>query len=372
MKWLYLFFCLSLALGLKGQTKEVSRAWSYYTTFVKENKVTDIEKAYELIVLAMKDSINGKSEEALFYNAVIIKQYFETKKIDHKAELVLTVAQSLVKSYRLNRNFKNKEQFLKLLQIIGYDLYAEGIKQHKNNQHTVAYQLYKELLEAQSILAENKLDFTIITNSGEKSTISSKDITNNMVVFCINSGKREEAKLLFENEVKVNPSPLSYARLIQLCYQLDDKTAANNYIREGLKKYPQDSDILVYSINSNLGDKNYEQAIKQLDEAIRLNPSTSLYLVKAQTLENQDRLDEAISIYRNALKLYPNDFDLNYGLGYVLLNRSFNVLNEQNEKTKPNALTTIKEAKECFTKAKQINPTKVDFEKIFEQINNVK
>ncbi|MBL7789551.1 MAG: hypothetical protein JNL75_06925 [Chitinophagales bacterium] len=369
---LVLLFSLFSCTVLIGQTKDVSKAASYYTAFTKENKVSDIERAYDLITQALTIAENQNNAEANFYHAVIVKQYFESKKLDVKSDLVFKVSQSLIITYQLDKKFDRKEQLLRLMQIAGYDLYSEGIRQHRDNKHELAYQLYKDLFQIQSILEENKLDFTLESNSGEKTTLPTKDITNNMVIFCINSGKKEEAKSLFEKEIQTNPSAVSYARLIQLCYQIDDKASANKYIQEGLAKYPKDSDLLIYSINSSLGEKNYQQALVQLNEAIRLTPTTSLYLVKSQTLENQDKYEEAMLNYREGLKLFPNDFDLNYGLAYVLLNSSFEILNEQNEKTKPKALSQVKEAKEYFEKAKLINPNKVDFEKIFEQINKVK
>jgi tetratricopeptide (TPR) repeat protein len=243
---------------------------------------------------------------------------------------------------------------------------------HKEDKNSLAYDLYKNLFEIQSVLAENKLDFTLVSTTGEKTTLSSKDITNNMVVFCINSGKKEEAKALFEKEVQTSGSAVSYARLIQLCYQLADKSAAYKYIEQGIAMYPTDPDLLIFSINRSLDAKEYNLALKQLDEAIRQAPTTTLYLVKSQTLESQDKYEESIENYRKGLMLFPNDFDLNYGLGYALFNSSLGILNEQSDATRPKALSNIKEAKEHFTKAKTIDANKVDFEKIFEQINRVK
>ena len=372
MKQISLFISLFLWMSFQAQTKDVSKAYSYYTAFIKEAKISDLEKAFEMIGNAMKDSINLKNEEAQYYNGVIVKQYYETKRLENKGELISQAAKSLIKSYQLNETYKKKDQLIRLMQIVGYDLYSEGIRQHRDNKHELAYDLYKDLFEIQSILAENKLDFTLVSNTGEKSSIASKDITNNMVVFCINGGKKEEAKKLFEKEIINNPSALSYARLIQLCFQIDDKLSANKYIQEGVAKFPTDSDLLVFAINSSLDSKDHARALILLDEALRLTPSNSLFLVKSQTLENLNKFEDAIVNYRNGLKLYPNDFDLNYGLGYALLNSSFGILNEQEDKTKPKALLDVKEAKEYFKKAKLIDPNKVDFDKIFEQIEKVK
>ena len=193
---------------------------------MKESKLSDLEKAYEFITEAMKDSKNLESEDAQYYLGLITKQYYESKKPIEKTKYILSASKGLINVYRINKNFKNKEQLFRLMQILGYDLYSEGIQMHKENKNSLAYDLYKNLFEIQSILAENKLDFTLVSYTGEKTTLSSNDITNNMVVFCINSDKKDEAKALFEKEVSSGGSAVSYARLIQLCFQLDDKSAA--------------------------------------------------------------------------------------------------------------------------------------------------
>lgn len=369
-----LFFCIValVSFNLLAQTKDVSSAMSYYTAFVKENKISDIERAYELINKAMSEPQNQKIAKSFFYQGVIVKQYYESKKNDDKASYVALTAQALIKAYRLDKNFDKKEQLLKLMQIVGYDLYSEGIRQHRANQNESAYQLYKDLFQFQSILAENKLDFTLVSANGEKNTLSSKDITNNMVIFCINSGKKEEARALFIEEIERNPSPIAYSKLIQLCYQLEDKACAHKYIEKGLEKYPTDNDLLIYSINRSLDSKEYEKALKQLDVAIIQAPSINLFMVKSQTYENQEKLDLAIDNYRKGLQLFPESFDLNYGIAYALLQTSFKKLNEGDDKTKPQAIAILSEAKKYFTKAKEIDPNKTDFDKIFEQINNVK
>lgn len=368
----YLFFCMFLSMGLYSQTKDVNQAADYYTAYTRERKVSDIDKAYELITQAMRDTKNQESDDALMYQSLIVRQYLEVKKPENAYDLFHLSAKSLIQAYKFSKSPKSKSQVLKLMQIAGYDLYSEGIRQHKLNKHEQSYELYSLLFQIQSLLEENKMDFTVVSSNGEKTTLPYKDMVNNMVVFCINSGKKDEAKLLFTKEVQTNPTAINYVRMIQLCYQLEAKEEAHKYIQEGLAKFPTDSDLLVYSINSSLDTKNYENALKLLDIAIAKEPTTSLYLVKSQTLESQENYEAAIDNYRNALKLYPEDFDLTYGLGYVLLNTSFGILNEQNENTKPKALARVKEAKELFMKAKSLQPTKVDYEKIFEQINNIK
>lgn len=370
-KFILILFVLNY-LFTSAQTKDVNKAKDYYAVFVKEGKIADLEKSLEHINTAMQDAKNTSNAEAYFFNGVIHKQYFESKKIEDKSDYILKAVQSFLKTYELNKNFSQKEQLLKLIQIIGYDLYSDGIKLFKESKYEKAYQEYKLLTDAHKVLAENKMDFTMSSASGQTSTISMSDVMNNLAVFCLNSNKKEEAKSIFEQEVKTKPSADAYAKLIQLCNQIADTNSANKYIDEAVKLYPTSEDILIFSINKNIEKGNSKEALNHIATAIKVAPSNKLYLVQSQVLEGNNEFDKAITSYRDGLKLYPNDFDLNYSLAYTLFNSALRELNNQNDKTRPKALALVQEAKALFLKSKSIDATKVDFEKILTQVDQVK
>ena len=144
------------------------------------------------------------------------------------------------------------------MQIIGYDLYSEGIRVYKSEKNELAYTLYKDLVKIQDVLKQNDLDFTIESNSGEKSTLSTNDIMNNLSIFAMNLGKKDEAKSIFESEVKRNPTALGYTKLIQICNQTGDLESARKYTLEGVDLFPNDENLLVVSINMNLNESNID------------------------------------------------------------------------------------------------------------------
>lgn len=372
MKGFSFFICLLFSGYLIAQTKDVNLAKDFFNAFLKEGKLSDLEKSYDLIQKAMVDEKNKSYDESNFYQGVITKQYYVSKNLSDKSDFIINASKSFLKTYSLNKNFAKKEQLLKLMQVMGYDLYADGIKLFKQNNNEKAYESYKLLIQIQDVLAENNMNFTIKSTSGETSNIANQDIMNNLVVFCMNMGKKEEAKSIFEKELKSKPTALTYARLIQLCFQINDTSAANHYITEAIGKFPQDEDILIFAINQNLEKGKITESLKYLNAAIQSFPTPKLYLVKAQVLEGNKEYDKSITTYKDALKLYPNDFDLNYSMGYALFNESLRALNQQSEIIKPNAIAKLKESKDFFLKAQSINPTKVDFEKILSQVDSIK
>lgn len=372
MKLWVVFLLIFIGKILFSQSKDIEKAKNYYATFVKEGKVSDIEKSYDIIKNTLSDEKIKNSADAHFYYAVIVKQFIESTKPANKADLILQVTDALLQIQNLDSKFSKKEQMHRLMQIIGYDLYMEGITAFKADKHQKAYDIYRKLIAIQTILNDNKLDFTLKSSTGESSTLSSQDIMNNLAVFCINAGKKDEAKSIFESKIKSEPSALSYARLIQLCNQLDDKVSANRYIEEGINLYPNDPDLLVFAINKNLDEKNTSKALDLIDKALEVAPQSKLIMVKAQIYEGRSDFEKAIETYRQGLKRYPDDFDINYGMGYALFNASLTILNQQDEKTRPQAMKHINDAKKYFNKAKSIDPNKVDIDKVITQVNEIK
>ena len=93
-----------------------------------------------------------------------------------------------------------------------------------------------------------------------------------------------------------------------------------NY-EEALKFYNQvnvnDSNyeaILTEMVVCNIGLKRFEESIKLSDEGIELNGEfkTSFYLNKGVALSRMDKEEEAIILYKEALKIYPRNYKMHH------------------------------------------------------------
>ena len=76
---------------------------------------------------------------------------------------------------------------------------------------------------------------------------------------------------------------------------------------------------------TNLGPRYYEDAIKALTEAIRLNPEDpDLYNIRGLSYAALGQHDQAIQDYDEAIRLDPKDADFysNRGLAYAALGKS--------------------------------------------------
>lgn len=369
------FLCsfMIVASFLNAQTKEVDQARGFITEYQKTAKESDLENAYLAITDAMKVEKNKAHDVALYLDAYITKLYSDYKKITPKSNWILRAFGSASKVLEVNPKFIDKEQTLQLTTYLCFDMYHEGIALFDQKKYEEAYQLYKKLLEGKNYLLSQKREIEVTNKSGVHSKLSSAEIMNNLAVFCINSGKKEEAKSILTNEVQSNPTAAKYSQLIQLQGQLGDYQAREDAIKIAREKYPQDYDLLITEVNYHIEKKNHKEAIKLLDQAISINKSNhELYLVKGQILSEILDMKGEVSIYREALSIAPNNYDVNYNLARALFNEGISIYNQHSEKSKPEALKMIEESRILFEKAKSIDPNRTDINKILDQIKAIK
>ncbi len=373
MKIFFIILVLCISLGAASQTGEAKKAKDFYDEYSRSKKLSDLDNAFLMISEAMKLEKNKINAIANFYNGLITKYYYDAKNLSNKTDLVVSAYNSISKALELNPNLIEKDQALKILQFVCFDLYQEGITSFQNSKNEEAYEIYKKLLLAENLLEKNNLKIEAKGLDKKTETLSRNDIMNNFAVFCINSGKSEEAKNILIESLKLEPTSIKYSQIIQLFTKLNDTKSRKFYIAEARIKYPRDLDILTYEINENLNDGKKMEALELLNKAIEMYPKNSqLYLVLGQNLVEDEKFIEAIQAYKKGIELFPEDFDLNYNLGRALFNQGITLYNKQDEKFHIEALKILGESKKQFEACKKMDSLKVDLDKIINEITQIK
>ena len=144
-----------------------------------------------------------------------------------------------------------------------------------------------------------------------------------------------EAKRIFRRlrEERAD-DPVVYEALYKL-YVISDSTQAENFLREGLDRYPRDNGLVFSEINHYLGQNRHEEMISRLKLAIRLEPDNlSLYKTLGRVYEqlytNSRNAGEqraaaryfflAEEYYDVGLARAPEDVDLLYSYGTLHFN----------------------------------------------------
>jgi len=105
-----------------------------------------------------------------------------------------------------------------------------------------------------------------------------------------------------------------------------------NALKKGFEKYPNDEPLLVELINFYISRGKSEDAIKYIDLAISEKPTNAtLYTAKGSMLEKMGRPDEAINMYKDAIKVDSMLFTPYYNISVIYYNRGVEVINTANQ-----------------------------------------
>src|SRR6056300_365350 len=166
--------------------------------------------------------------------------------------------------------------------------------------------------------------------------------------------------------------PSLYISLINNAKKLEKVDDYNKWLTEARTAYPENKDLLDIQLQSFLDVKDYDGAMKNLDEAIAKNPDKGIYhFVKGNILQTEMKdLDAALVEYKAALEKDPEMSDAMYMCGLVYIDRANKITEEMNnlglnETRKYNALKdkqkeVFGESLEYFEKSYEMKPDDMD------------
>lgn len=93
--------------------------------------------------------------------------------------------------------------------------------------------------------------------------------------------------------------------------------------------FPTDFNYIGIIINQHLQGKNYDKALKVIDQAISKNPSESqYYVIKGVIFEQQDNVDEAFNLYNKAYEMDPTNSNAVSRLAFVTYQKADKAYND--------------------------------------------
>ena len=184
-------------------------------------------------------------------------------------------------------------------------------------------------------------------------------------------------------------SPDIYSALADIATQQGDDAAAEQYLSEGVKRYPDDKGLLYSEINRALAKGELETLIGKLETAMEKEPDNytipstlghvydQLYqdAVKAEDHEKADLYyEKAKESFGIALEMDENYFDALYMMGALEYNKAAELATEVNalaedyskegtakyELKKTEMMAQFDKALPYFTKAESVNPDDIN------------
>ena len=155
-----------------------------------------------------------------------------------------------------------------------------------------------------------------------------------------------------------------YSFLAHAYKQLGDETSYEKTLREGVEKYPNNSNLITSILNVKLSNGDFEGALNDLNKLVELDPKNAmLHFSLGSTLDNLKMSDDAIVSYKKAIALDPNYFDPQYNLAALYFNRGVELNNEAIE---------IEDAATYEKKMNEVNLIFIEAQKQLEKAHEVK
>ena len=391
---LSLFFITAVAFSQDDPKKalnKASRALSAYNLNPTDND-QKLKEAKEMIESAISSAdIAGQAKawqtRGEIYNAYSDKDItmmtigdnpdFVPAYIDAPLEAAVSFEKALevaAKKYETKDALKGlNEAGRKLNQIGNYQIGAKD--------YAGAFKSLNKVYEANTILVEK----------GGEAVIQPDEINNQIFVmaYCAqaSNNKKEATRLFLELYEAGTEEPSVYASLFPLLKD-DDNEKAVKIIKEGMEKFPDNTEILFAYINYLIETGNItelEAALKKAIAAEPDNPSvrsalgnvymglfTEEFAKNGESETAKGYFDKSLDYFQQAIDIEPKQFDAIYSKGSLYYNKAVEIVKvanslgmSQEEVKKYNAM--IKESQELmntalpyFQKAESINANDIN------------
>lgn len=188
------------------------------------------------------------------------------------------------------------------------------------NQNLAAALIYRanKFLEAKKF-DEAYTDFSRVNELDAKSG----DVTYNLALLATKAGKTEDA-IKYYNIIHEsgNMTAQQFIELANIYDQLDEKQKALTTLEEGRTKFPEDKGLLFLLIEKYAKSNAYDAIVPIIEQAIKLEPENiELNYLAGYANENANNLEIAKSYYEKVLELDPNNYESNLALGLINLNK---------------------------------------------------
>ena len=184
----------------------------------------------------------------------------------------------------------------------------------------------------------------------------SGDVTYNLALLATKAGKPQDAiKYYGKIHEGGNMTAQQYIELANLYDQLDEKQQALSTLEEGRTKFPEDKSLLFLLIDKYAKNEAFDAIVPIIEQAIKLEPENiELNYLAGYANENANNIEIAKSYYSKVLELDPNNYESNLALGLINLNAFLK--DSENQESQYNAQNFLLKANEI--KPYEINALK--------------
>jgi tetratricopeptide (TPR) repeat protein len=316
---------LALTSGiLMAQAGKVMTATNFLNDYKESNKSENLVKAKEAIDAASVHETTSLQAKTWYNKGLIYLHMFNDADLGQTKN---NFAEEALNAFRTtlsleDKKFRDQDMVVTYTKALSADVFNRAVDFFQNKNYVEAYRYFMLMLDINAVLDANKT----------APIVDSKQSLANAASSAEQAGMKSEAKLAYEELVKVDPQPL-YFRLLANMYKQDGKLdKALEVLNTGSSKFPDDADIIIDQLNIFIGQDKLTEAIDIIDKAIQLQPDNDmLYYVKGTAFDGAKKMDEALEAYNKAIEINPKNVRALYNAGAMYFNNA-NIYIEQMNK----------------------------------------
>lgn len=358
-KYLLTALMLITSVALFAQSQKVQTA-------IISQRYGELDKAKTAIDEAVAHPKTINDAKAWYYRGDIYMALHGNETYGNLTDDALKVALESYKKcleYDTKNNYTDDINKTKLRLVTG-NLYNRGVEEFMQKKFD------KALTTFEVLLTEIPTDTSVLFNAA----LAAEKIKNT-----------EKTKYYFNKLLENNyRKPAIYQTLAQISKSEKDTAKAIEYLAAGRKEFPGEVGLVIDELNIYLLQNRQVEAIKNLQDAINLDPkNSSLYFALGTAYDQTKQLEKAVSNYLKAIEIKPDYFDAVYNLGALYFNRAAEMLNEANkipfseqkkfDAAKAKAVAEFKLAQPHLEKAHLLDPkdlnTLISLQQMYGQLN---
>lgn len=332
--------------------KTATKAYSSYGLDPSNNK-PKLEEAKKAIDIACEKAPTNATSKAWITKGQIYADFANADEIAiqlKKAEkpqypdAPLTAFLAFKKGHELAQKKWEKSDAIKGILDLLNKLRNAGADRYAEKKYKVAYETFNAVSDANALLKA----------AGEKDILQDNEVNTYVYYAALSAQQGEmnsEAEGLYKKlidakfELKEAPGSL-YSGLYNVLTAQKKEDEAVKVLEEGVKKYPNDTELLFTQINYYLKNGNLPELINKLKSAIEKEPKNAgLYSTLGSVYDNLGQIEakngnaakseenykNAQSYYDQSIAIDPKNFDAVYSLGAMFYNKAASLTTELNK-----------------------------------------
>lgn len=298
---------LVTSVALYAQSQKVQTA-------IISQRYGELDKAKAAIDEAVVHEKTINNAKAWYYRGDIYLQMHGNEKFGTLSDDPLKVA---LESFRRCLELDTKNDFSdeiknSKMRLVVANLYNRGVEEF------VAKNYAKSLATFETVMIQTPSDTNVVFNAAlaaEKVKESAK------------------AKQYFGKLIELGyKKPAIYQTLAAIAKEEKDTAAAINYLSAGRKEFPGEIGLVIDELNIYLLQNRQAEAIKNLQEAVQLDPKNqSLWFALGVAYDQTKQQAKAAENYLKAIEIKADYFDALYNLGALYFNNAAELQNAANK-----------------------------------------